>query len=127
MKGYKVVMAIEGDTYQSAVISILGGAGVLYLMSRETTPLTGCGPLCVFDKLEDATDLVILVGQSAAIFEVEYTPAVLGVDYSSHAVVWEWNTSSSKLEDLQPNTKLAKSITLRRVIEKAESLNPRIW
>ena len=84
-------------------------ACVLYTMKRDAFPRLGCGPLCVFDNLENAM-APLMDGDDAVVCECLYEPSKL-------MKVWRGDGNEGMaLAQLPLGTKLASRVRLIRKV-----------
>jgi hypothetical protein len=118
-KGYKVVLKTRDSRYFSCVMGSLYG-GVEYKIGIKTKPQDECGPLCIFENLEDAIDFKDYYVKNRALFECNYIP-------SNDTDIWSFRDDCSlysrkNVSNLPWKTKLASSITLLKEIDNEEGI-----
>lgn len=95
--GYKIVRVTGGKYYSAVMCNDVGKVGgmkkrecVEYKLNTPAYPDPNCGPLCIFDSLENAETFLLYEGScnkmTHTIFKAEYTPSthVKNLDY----VIW---------------------------------------
>ena len=102
--GYKVVR--EDMTSYWTSISL---GGIEYSLNKKVYPKSGCGPLCVFDNLDDAEYFVYYSGCSYKIFKCNY-------EESKEIMIWN-NYCETPSSSLILGAKLANWIELTEEIK----------
>jgi len=100
MIGYKAVH--YNDTTDKHESATLNAHSCIYAIGHKTTRPDLCGPLAVFDRLEDATSFFYTVMGNLRIFKCEYTP-------SKESYLWKENEREFHLPK---GTMLAEDVTL---------------
>jgi hypothetical protein len=111
-KGYKVVSVSAGLLFSVAIPTPIGSR---YIPDKQTFPVEGGGPLCIFESQKDAENFITnckaLVRHKieVQIWECEYEP-------SQESHVWPtwcaFGDHFTTLNKLPTGTKLAESVTL---------------
>jgi len=106
--GYKVLRSRK----RSAILDKSEG-GIQYSKEETITPNKGCGPLCVFETVEDAQAFayVYVYEKKWEIWEVKYKPS------RKQRIFNKQDTYA--LKDLPWGTRLADSVQLLTCIERA--------
>ena len=97
--GYKVVYF-----FKSELFSIFSHAEVKYILNQKVYPKKGCGPLCVFDTLENAKKSYLPFFCGFKVFKCNYKE-------SKKKKIWN-NRYKSSLKDLPSGTRLANWVEL---------------
>ncbi len=108
LTGYKVIT----DARHSAIVTISTG-GVEYPKLKKTKPKKLCGPLCIFDTLDQAMDFVQKRCIITAFRESDFQIVTCKYKKSKTAAIWNTDSWSSEfgLSSLPRGTVLADSVT----------------
>ena len=102
-KGWKVMLSVSDE-----LISIFSFAGVIYRANEWAVRPTECGPLCVFESLQNAIEFVVINCRQdyGVIYACGYEP-------SDETSVWDHQIGYPRtVQGLPPGTRLADRVKL---------------